>query len=63
VTPLMTAPYTDPTHAHTVVMTAGRANDSFTPDQRLGIVQQSATNPPLVPIALQRWESDGGAVQ
>jgi hypothetical protein len=59
----MTAPYTDPTHAHNVVMTAGSANDSSTPDRRLGIVQQTATNPALDPIALQRWESDGGAVQ
>jgi hypothetical protein len=24
---LMTAPYTDPTHAHNVVMTAGSANE------------------------------------
>jgi hypothetical protein len=63
VTQLMTAPYTAPTRAHTVVMTAGSANDSSTLDRRLGIVQHTATDPPPAPIALQRWESDGGAVQ
>ena len=62
-TPLMAPPYTDPTHAHNVVMTAASANDSSTPDQLLGSGMQGATDPPHAPIALQRWESDGGALQ
>ena len=60
---LMAPPYTDPTHAHNVVMTAASANDSSTPDQPLGNGMRGATDPPHAPIALQRWESDGGAVQ
>ena len=60
-TPLMARPYTDP--AYNVVMTTTSANDSSTPDQPLGNEMQGATGPPHAPIALQRWESDGGAVQ
>jgi hypothetical protein len=63
VTLLMTARYTDPTHAYNVVTTAASANDSSTPDPPLGNGMRGATDPPLAPIALQRWESDGGAVQ
>ncbi len=59
----MTAPYIDPTHAHNVVMTAASANDSSTLDQPRGNGMQGATDPPLAPIVLQRWESDGGDVQ
>ena len=33
---LMAPPYTDPAHAHNVVVTAASANDSSTPDQPLG---------------------------
>jgi hypothetical protein len=57
---LVVPPYTDANHAYNVVMTATSANDSSTPDQLLGIAAQSATAP-LAPIALHRWESDGGA--
>ena len=60
---LMAPPYTDAAHPHNVVMTAASANDSSTPDQPLGSGTQGATGPPLAPIALQRWESDGGALQ
>ena len=60
---LMAPPCTDPAHAHNVVMTAASANDSSTPDQPLGNGLRGATDPSLAPIALQRWESDGGAVQ
>ena len=62
-TPLMAPPYTDPTHAHNAVVTAASANDSSTPDQPLGNGMQGATDPSHATIALQRWESDGGAVQ
>ena len=60
----MAPPYTDPAHAYNVVVTAASANDSSTPDQPLGNghaqVQRTRRS---APIALQRWESDGGAVQ
>jgi hypothetical protein len=59
----MAPPDTDPTHAYNEVMTAASANDSSTPDRRLGVALQTATDCPQAPIALQRWESDGGAVQ
>ena len=61
-TPLMTPPYTHATHSHNVVMTAASANDPSTPTNH-GNGMHGATGPPLAPIALQRWESDGGAVQ
>lgn len=59
---LVVPPYTEATHAYNVVMTAAGALDSSTPDQLLGTGMQSATDRQLAPIALQRWESDGGAV-
>jgi hypothetical protein len=60
---LMALPHTDPAHAYNGVMTADSANDSSTPDRLLGIALQTATDCPDTPIALQRWESDGGAVK
>ena len=60
---LMATPYADTAHAYNVVLTAGGANDSSTPDQPLGNGMPGATDPSHAPIALQRWESDGGAVQ
>jgi hypothetical protein len=59
----MAPPYTDPAHAHNMVMSAGSANDSSTPDQPLGNGMHGATAPPLALNALQRWDSDGGPVQ
>jgi hypothetical protein len=63
VTPLMAPPYTDPTRAHNVVVTAANAHDSPTPDQPLGNGMHGATDPPHTLVAVQRRESDGGAVQ
>ena len=60
---LVVPPYTDAVHAYNVVMTAANANDSSTPDQLLGIGMQSAKDRPHVAIALERWESDGGALR
>ena len=60
---LMAPPYTDPAHAHNVGEDRGQHNDSSTPDQPLGNGMPGATDPSHTPIALQRWESDGGAVQ
>jgi hypothetical protein len=59
----MTAPYTDVTDAYTDVTDAASANVASTPDQPRGNGVHGATDLPLAPIALQRWESDGGAVQ
>ena len=59
---LVVPPYTEATHAYNVVMTAASALDSSTPGQLLGSAMHGSTDRQLVPIALQRWESDGGAV-
>jgi hypothetical protein len=59
---LVIPPYTDATHAYNAVITAASALDSSTPDQLLGIGMLRATDRQPAPIALQRWESDGGAV-
>ncbi len=58
---LVIPPYTEPTHAYNVVITAARVNDASTPDQLLGITRRTDDRL-LAPIALQRWESDGGAL-
>jgi hypothetical protein len=58
----MTVRYTDTRHGYNVVTTAVSAMDSSNPDQSLGHGLHGATDPPPAPIALQRWESDGGAV-
>jgi hypothetical protein len=60
---LVIPPHTDATHAYTAVTTAANADDSSTPNQLLGIGVQSAKDRPHAPIALQRWESDGGTLQ
>jgi hypothetical protein len=60
---LMANPYADTAHAYNVVVTAGSANDSSTLDRRPGHGLHGATDAPQAPIALQRWESDGGAMQ
>jgi hypothetical protein len=44
-----------------VVTTAASVNDASTPDQLLGITRRGDDRL-LSPIALERWESDGGAV-
>jgi hypothetical protein len=59
---LVVPPYTEHTHAYNVVTTAASANDASTPEELLGIGGRSAEARPLAPIALQRWESDGGAL-
>lgn len=58
---LVVPPYTEPTHAYNVVMTAASVNDASTPDQLLGITHR-ADDRVLSPIALERWEADGGAL-
>jgi Family of unknown function (DUF5994) len=58
---LVVPPYTEPTHAYNVVTAAASVNDASTPDQLLGITRRDDDRL-LSPIALERWESDGGAV-
>ncbi|AEV74882.1 hypothetical protein MycrhN_4386 [Mycolicibacterium rhodesiae NBB3] len=58
---LVVPPYTEPTHAYDVVKRAASVNDASTPDQLLGITRR-ADDRLLSPIALQRWEADGGAL-
>ena len=58
---LVVPPYTDPGHAHRVVMTAASVNDSSTPDELLGASVPCPSDNRAALTALQRWESDGGA--
>jgi hypothetical protein len=58
---LVVPPYTEPTHAYDVVMKAASVNDASTPDQLLGITRRGDDRL-LSPVALHRWESEGGAL-
>jgi hypothetical protein len=58
---LVVPPYTEPAHAYNVVTTAASVDDASTPDQLLGITRRPDDRL-LSPIALERWESDGGAL-
>jgi hypothetical protein len=58
---LVVPPHTEPAHAYNLVTTAAHVNDASTPDQLLGIGTRRAGDPLPSPVALQRWESDGGA--
>ena len=58
---LVVPPYTEPTRAYNVVAKAASVNDASTPDQLLGITRRG--NDRLrSPIALERWEAEGGAL-
>src|SRR6476659_10856423 len=59
---LVVPPHTEHTHAYNALTTAASVNDASTPDQLLGIGTRRAGDRLLSPVALQRWESDGGAV-
>ena len=58
---LVVPPYTEPTHAYNVVTKAASVNDASTPDQLLGIRRRSDDRL-LSPVALERWEAEGGAL-
>ena len=58
---LVVPPYTEPTHAYNVVTKAVSVNDASTPAQLLGITRRGDGRL-LSPIALERWEADGGAL-
>ena len=53
--------HTESAHFYDAVTTAAGVNDVSTHDQLLGIGTRGAGDPLLSPVALQRWESDGGA--
>ncbi|WP_396928468.1 hypothetical protein [Mycolicibacterium sp.] len=57
---LLIPPYTEPTHAYNLMMAATSLDDTSTPDQLLGIASRGG-NRLFCPVALERWESDGGA--
>ncbi len=59
---LVVPPYTDHSDACTAVRTAASAGDVSTPSQLLGLGEQSAKDRHHTLIALQRWETEGGAV-
>ena len=59
---LVVPPYTEHTHAYTVMTTAASANDVSTPHQLLGMSMHRDDDHHLAPITFQRWESDGGAL-
>lgn len=58
---LVVPPHTEPTHAYSVVTTAASVNDASTPLQLLGITRRGDDRL-LSPIAIERWEADGGAM-
>jgi Family of unknown function (DUF5994) len=60
---LVVPPYTNPSHAYTIVMTAAGADDNSTPDELLGIGPHEAEDRRLALLAHQRWESEGGALR
>lgn len=59
---LLVSPYADPSDAYTAMTTAASPGDASTPDQLLGHSARRAEDRRNALIALQRWESDGGAV-
>jgi hypothetical protein len=58
---LVVPPQTESARAYNAITAAASVNDASTPDQLLGIGTRRAADRLLSPVALQRWESDGGA--
>ena len=59
---LVVPPHADAVDAYAALTTAASANDASTPDQLLGINAGRAENARRRVIAVQRWESEGGAL-
>jgi hypothetical protein len=59
---LVVPPHASPSDAHIAMTTAVSVGDASTPDQLLGISEHSAKNGHHARVALQRWESEGGAL-
>ena len=60
---LIVPPYTNPTRAYTVVMTASTPDNVSSPDELLGIGRREAQDRRRALMAHQRWESEGGALR
>ena len=60
---LIVPPYTNPTRAYTVVMTASKPDNVSSPDELLGIGRREAQDRRRALMAHQRWESEGGALR
>jgi hypothetical protein len=60
---LVIPPYTNPTRAYTVMMTASSPDDVSTPDKLLGIGPREAQDRRFALLAQRRWESEGGALR
>jgi hypothetical protein len=60
---LVVPPYTNPTRAYTVMMTASSPDDVSTPDELLGIGPREAQDRRFALLAQRRWESEGGALR
>jgi hypothetical protein len=59
---LVIPPYTEPSEAYATVMAAASSDDVSTPDQLLGISSPRWKTRALTPVALHRWETDGGSI-
>lgn len=53
----------DPSDTYTAMTTTASADDVSTPDQLLGHTERRAKDRRNALIALQRWESEGGALR
>jgi hypothetical protein len=60
---LVVPPYTEPSRAYAAMTTAASVRDSSTPNELLRINGRSRNDRRHALIALQRWESDGGALR
>nr|WP_232000672.1 DUF5994 family protein [Mycobacterium kyorinense] len=58
---LLVPPYTEASDAYTAMTTAASAGNVSTPDRLLGISERRAKDRQQALIALNRWESEGGA--
>lgn len=59
---LVIPPRTDTADAHVAMSAASNAGDASTPDQLLGLEDHTAQDRHAL-MALQRWESEGGALR
>jgi len=60
---LVVPPYTNPSHAYSIVMAAASPDDFSTADELLGVTRQEAEDRNSALMAHQRWETEGGALE
>lgn len=58
---LVVPPYTEAARAYEAVVSAANAGDASTPERLLGIPMKRTPDTLAALIALERWETDGGA--